>query len=482
MQTAFIEQQLHQLFEQHFGFKAQYIKPLSSGGSARKYYRLWNNSQSAIGTINLQKEENLAFFSIQKALARSGIRVPEVYRISNDLLCYLQQDLGDSSLFAFIEKYQGQPDFETIVEPFYRKALSDLAEMQIVAHQNMDYSVCWPDSRYGHDTMLADLNYFYYYFVRQHPQLHFNESLLLREFNAFAGQMSGVPDEFLMYRDFQSRNIQLFDGELYYIDFQGIRKGPLPYDPVSLLFQVKAALPAPLRQRLLEFYVEQLVQKKPKAAENFFDYLPWFIYLRLFQVLGAYGFRGLVQRKAHFLQSIPYALNELGNLANAYPLPKNYPQLKMLIAQMERLRSVYPLSETSSAEGLHVRVTSFSYLNKGIPTDTTGNGGGFVFDCRILPNPGRKPEFAGLTGLDEEVIRYLENQESVTHFLNNVKSIVHQAVNVYISRKFNHLMVNFGCTGGRHRSVYCASQLSAWLQKTFPDVKVTTLHNEQLNE
>lgn len=482
MQTAFFECQLHQLFEQYFGIKAQYIKPLSSGGSTRKYYRLWNNSQSAIGTINLQKEENQAFFSIQKALARSGIRVPEIYCISDDHTCYLQQDVGDNSLFGFIEKHQGEPDFETIVEPFYRKALSDLVEMQVVAHQNMDYSVCWPDSRYGHDAMLADLNYFYYYFVRQHPQLHFNEPQLLREFDAFAGQMSHIPDDFLMYRDFQSRNIQLHDGELYYIDFQGIRKGPLPYDPVSLLFQVKAALPAPLRQGLLEFYVEQLAQKNPKAAENFLINLPWFIYLRLFQVLGAYGFRGLVQHKAHFLQSIPYALNELENLANAHPLPKTYQQLKMLIAQMDRLRSVYPLSETPLAEGLHVRVTSFSYLNKGIPTDTSGNGGGFVFDCRILPNPGRKPEFAGLTGLDREVICFLENEEAVTHFLNNVKSIVQQAVNDYTSRKFNHLMVNFGCTGGRHRSVYCASQLSAWLQETFPDVRVTTFHNEQQNE
>ncbi len=479
MQTAYYEDQLRRLYEQHFGRKPHYIKPLASGGSLRKYYRLWADSESAIGTIHFQMEENLAFFNIQKTLNKSGISVPELYGISDDKMCYLQQDLGDENLFSLIEKHRQSTDFDSIVEPLYQKTLSDLVRMQLETHPKMDYSLCWPDAHYGREAILADLNYFYYYFVKQHQQLHYNESSLLKEFDCFANEISQTLPNSLMYRDFQSRNIQIKDGSFYYIDFQGIRKGPILYDAVSLLFQAKASLSDELRKRLLKFYFAQLTEKHGVPEEKLWESLPQFVYLRLFQVLGAYGFRGLIQRKSHFLQSIPYALNELETLHKSRPIPKTYSHMSDLTDQITRLKSAYPVVEKSKQGKLTLRVSSFSYLNKGIPTDLSGNGGGFVFDCRILPNPGRFPEYAGLTGFDLPVIHFLEKEKTVAHFLKHVKAIIGMAVLDYQKRGHTNLMFNFGCTGGRHRSVYCATQISDWLINTYPEVQVITVHHEQ---
>ena len=464
------------------------ILPIAASGSARNYYRVVTNKRTLIGTYSENMEENEAFLTFSKHFHDLGLNVPEVYAVNEEKTCYLQSDFEDDNLFAHVQKallVNGGPSTgsgtaysENVIE-LYKKALKHLVKLQVLGHKGLDYSKAYPTERFDRQAILDDLNYFKYYFVKPHEEIDFNETRLGKDFEAFADFVSQAPCDFFMYRDFQSRNIMVKDGELYFIDFQGGRKGPLNYDVVSLLYQVKAQIPQAVRDELIQYYKEELKQFVNPEEVKFDTYQPYFVYLRLLQVLGAYGFRGLIQKKSHFIESIPYALKELKTWNETHPL-NDYPELQKVISQLSTLN--YPLTLNSTLSTLNsqltVTVNSFSF-KKGYPNDFSGNGGGFVFDCRALPNPGREPEFMTKTGRDWEVIDYLMAKPPVHVFLDHVKAIVGQSVDNYRERHFSNLMVSFGCTGGQHRSVFFAQTIYEWLKATYPDIHVVVNHIER---
>lgn len=455
------------------------IKPIAESGSSRKYYRIITENGSVIGTYNANIEENEAFFYLTCHFGEKGLNVPKILTINEERNCYLQTDHGDETLFDFVQRDLRNGGFSPQTIELYKKTLGYLVEFQSRGHVGLDYNMTYPVPCFDKSAVMDDLNYFKYYFVKPHAEIVFNEEDLKKCFENFADLICRAPHEAFMYRDFQSRNVMVDRGEPYFIDYQGGRKGPFQYDVVSMLYQVKAQMPPSLRDELLKYYLERLSTYVDPNQISFRQFYPYFVYLRLMQVLGAYGFRGLIQKKAHFIESIPYALKELKTCSETYPL-NEYPELQKVIAQVCALTDRYPLiSRLSPLDSrLTITVNSFSY-KKGYPDDFSGNGGGFVFDCRALPNPGREPQFRTKTGRDWDVVEYL-NEKPQTHvFLEHVKAIVGQSIDNYLERHFSNLMVSFGCTGGQHRSVFFAQSVADWIRATYPTVNVKLNHIEQ---
>ena len=466
MQTPDIQNILAEL-TRSIGETPKDILPIAESGSARKYFRVITDNKSLIGTYSSNIEENEAFLCFSKHFHDLGLNVPEVFAVNAERTCYLQSDFGDDNLFAHVQKalLSGGPSTSsgTLIS-LYKKALRHLVKLQVLGHQGLDYSKAYPTERFDRQAIIDDLNYFKYYFVKPHEEIDFNETRLGKDFEAFADFVSQAPCDFFMYRDFQSRNIMVKDGELYFIDFQGGRKGPLNYDVVSLLYQVKAQIPQAVRDELVEYYKAELSQYMSPEAVKFDTYQPYFVYLRLMQVLGAYGFRGLIQKKSHFIESIPYALKEIEALSKVTPLT-TYPELESVISQLNKLDAKYAALIAPPAGKLTVTINSFSF-KKGYPSD-------------FLPNPGRKPQFKTKTGRDWEVIDYLMAKPPVHVFLDHVKGIVGQSVDNYRERHFSNLMVSFGCTGGQHRSVFFAQTIYDWLKATYPDIHLKLNHIER---
>ena len=480
MQTTDIQNILAEL-TRSIGETPLEILSIAESGSARKYFRIITDKRSLIGTYSSNIEENEAFLTFSRHFHGLKLNVPEVYAVNKEKTCYLQSDFGDDNLFNHVQKAlmanvgpsKGSGILGENVIELYKKALSHLVKLQVLGQQGLDYSKAYPTERFDRQAILDDLNYFKYYFVKPHEEIDFNETRLGKDFEAFADFVSQAPCDFFMYRDFQSRNIMVKDGELYFIDFQGGRKGPLNYDVVSLLYQVKAQIPQTTRDELVLYYKKVLSQYIDPETVQFDTYQPYFVYLRLMQVLGAYGFRGLIQKKSHFIESIPYALRELKTWNENHPL-NDYRELQKVISQQSTINYQLPTNNSK----LTVTINSFSF-RKGYPNDFSGNGGGFVFDCRALPNPGREPKFKTKTGRDWEVIDYLMAKPPVHIFLDHVKGIVSQSVENYKERHFSNLMVSFGCTGGQHRSVFFAQTIYEWLKATYPDIHLKLNHIER---
>ena len=449
------------------------IKLLPASGSSRIYYRIQTENSSYIATYNSNIEENIAFLNFSKHFENAELPVPHIISVNDEKDCYIQSDLGDVSLFTHVQKCIKNNSYDENTVDLYKESISNLVDFQIKGHKNLDYSVAFPTPAFDRNSVIDDLNYFKYYFLKVNDEINFNESRLNADFQKIADFIMEAPADFFMYRDFQSRNIMIKDNHTYFIDYQGGRKGPLQYDIISLLYQVKAQLPNDLRNDLLSHYKKELSKYVNPEEVKFDKYYNAFILLRLLQVLGAYGFRGLIQKKQHFIESIPYALNELISLRNTLNFPFETNELTIVLNQIEKLLPKYQHIEN---EKLTVIVNSFSYKNGGIPEDRSGNGGGFVFDCRALPNPGRYEEYKKLTGQDTEVQDYLNQYEEVHHFLKSTQEIVFQSVDNYIERNFKNLFVNFGCTGGQHRSVFFAESTAKALHQKYPQIKVVLNH------
>lgn len=449
------------------------IQLLPASGSSRVYYRILTKNNTYIATYNSNIEENKAFFTFSEHFKKNNLPVPELLAINKENDCYIQSDLGDVSLFNYVQECvkKGKHNEETI--NLYKEAINYLVDVQIKGSENLDYSIAYPSSFFDRNSIIDDLNYFKYYFLKVNDEINFNESRLNIDFQNIADFIINAPNDFFMYRDFQSRNIMIKDNHTYFIDYQGGRKGPLQYDIVSLLFQVKAQLPSDLRNDLLSHYKIKLGEFIDIEEIKFDKYYNAFVLLRLLQVLGAYGFRGLIQKKLHFIESIPYALNELVVLRNKLNFPFETKELSSVLNQLDVILHKYKHSENDK---LTVIVNSFSYKNGGVPEDRSGNGGGFVFDCRALPNPGRYAEYKKLTGQDKEVQDYLNKYQEVKDFLDLTQSIVFQSVDNYLERNFKNLFVNFGCTGGQHRSVFFAEMAALALNKKYPQIKVVLNH------
>ncbi len=453
---------LKKLFEQHFHAPPERIVPLQGelGGSGRKIIRLANQKDRAVGILYGVREENAAFLEFSKHFRRHGLPVPEIYAEDLSHGAYLEEDLGDTTLFEFLSKYRSGANIAPQAVEAYRKVVAVLPRFQVEAGRDLNYDVCYPISSFDRQSIAWDLNYFKYYFLRL-AGISFNEQALEDDFSRLTEFLLGAPRDYFLYRDFQSRNIMLRNGDPFFVDYQGGRKGALQYDIASLLYDAKADLPPELRQQLLDHYLGTLAGFIPLDREAFLRHYYAYVYIRILQALGAYGFRGFYERKAHFLQSVPYALKNLRWLLHNAQLPLALPTLMNAFHSMLASEKLQGLA--SEADNLVVRIFSFSF-HQSLPKDETGNGGGFIFDGRSLPNPGREERFKSLTGKDAPVIDYLNQQESVHQFLAGVLSLVDASVGAYQQRGFKNLMVSFGCTGGQHRSVFLAEQLAKRLR------------------
>ncbi|MGD0096892.1 MAG: RNase adapter RapZ [Terracidiphilus sp.] len=453
---------LKKLFEQHFRVPAEGVRPLQGqlGGSGRTIVRLTGGGFTSIGVRYSVREENIAFIEFSRHFRRHELPVPEIYAEDLSRDAYLEEDLGDTTLFDFLGANRSGSVIAPEVKEAYRKVVAALPRFQIEAGRDLNYKVCYPRASFDRQSIAWDLNYFKYYFLRL-AGIPFNEQALENDFARLTKSLLSASHDYFLYRDFQSRNVMLRGGQPFFLDYQGGRKGALQYDIASLLYDGKADLSPELRQELLDYYLECLGGFIALDRDAFMEHYYAFVYVRILQALGAYGFRGFYERKAHFLQSVPYALKNLRWLAANVKLPIALPALMEAldgISASERLQGL-----ASSAEGLRVRIFSFSFHSE-MPSDESGNGGGFVFDARSLPNPGREEQFRHLTGKDAAVIDCLDHQASVHQYLAGVTSLIDASVSAYQRRGFKNLMVSFGCTGGQHRSVYLAEQLAKHLQ------------------
>jgi aminoglycoside/choline kinase family phosphotransferase len=470
---------LQKLFEEHFHVPPERVQALQGelGGSGRKIIRLSNGGHSAVGIQYGVREENEAFLAFSRHFWRHGLAVPEIYGEALDQGAYLEEDLGDLTLFDFLSRNRTGDAIAEPVIHVYRKVVAELPRFQIEAGRDLDYSVCYPRGSFDRQSINWDLNYFKYYFLRL-AGIPFNEQALEDDFGKLTEFLLEAPSDYFLYRDFQSRNVMLPEGKPYFVDYQGGRKGAVQYDIASLLFDAKADLPPELREQLLEAYLDGLGSHIELDRAGFLRYYYAFVYVRILQALGAYGFRGFYERKPHFLQSVPYALKNLRWLLHNVELPIALPTLLGSFQSMlasERLRSLAP-EKPPETQNLVLRIFSFSF-HREMPRDESGNGGGFVFDGRSLPNPGREEEFKQLTGKDAPVIDYLNQQPEAHQFLDNAARLVEGALDNYQKRGFKNLMASFGCTGGQHRSVYLAEHLAKRLRGR-PGVDVVVRHLE----
>ena len=470
---------LSEIFKQWSGKLPDEISTLPQSGSNRQYFRLSNETQTAIGVYNEDKTENRAFIEFSKHFFKKGLKVPQIYSVHDSNEMYLQEDLGNSNLYSLLDHFRPSSDspFPDELKQLYKTTILQLISLQVKGSEGLNYELCYPVSKFDKQSILWDLNYFKYYFLKL-TGTAFHEAKLEIDFHNFADDLLEIPSSFFMHRDFQSRNIMINKDEIFFIDYQGGRMGPLQYDLASLLYQAKAAIPQKTRDELLEFYFTELQTALPKLEfkkfrSNFYS----IVLVRTLQVLGAYGFRGIFERKEHFIKSIPFALDNLEFLLKQGALSDNHTQLKSACEAILKIDKYRHQQKDKTMEKLLIRIHSFSY-KRGIPEDKSGNGGGFVFDCRGLLNPGRYEPYKKQTGRDQPVKDFLIEKSKIEKFLKPVFTLVESSVETYIERGFKNLSVNFGCTGGQHRSVYSADQMAKHLTEKY-DVEVEVNHIEQ---
>ena len=490
---------MSQLFRTRFGVLPESVVPLPVSGSHRKYFRLTAGKDSAIGVSGTDFKENRVFCTIAGQFRRKGINVPEIYGTSQDGMSYLQEDLGDISLFDYVAEGRTKGHYSDMERAALVSAVSGLPKIQFEGAAGFDFGCCLHSPVFDGRMVMFDLNYFKYCFLKA-VGLEFDEIRLQSDFERLADDVSAVSDVGFLYRDFQSRNIMVKDGLPYYIDFQDGMRGPVYYDLASFVWQARARYPQDLKKDMIKAYLEAASPYIRMEYDDFYGRLRLFVLVRTLQVLGAYGFRGYFEKKEHFLKSIPAAMQNIRELLSV-PF-EDYPYLESVLKGIVRAfdEGKVKFLPEDAAEGdkpagkscrkpgsaaslggeqpvLTVIVTSFSY-KKGVPEDASGNGGGYVFDCRSIHNPGKYDRYKTLTGMDAPVIKFLEDDGEVFRFMDNVYALVDAHVERFLQRGFTHLTVSFGCTGGQHRSVYCAESLArhlAWIQ----GVRVRLVHREQ---
>ena len=502
--------QLIELYKKWCGQEPAATQQLAGAGSNRVYYRMTDkNGQSVVGCVGTSRDENHAFIHLSNHFTMRQLPVPQVLAVSDDELRYLQTDLGSISLFDAIRGGREAGGRYTLKEQqLLKRTIRELPNIQLRGARGLDFSPCYPQPEFDTDSVLFDLNYFKYCFLKA-TELDFHELKLEADFRLLAKDLTAGGDEqCFLYRDFQARNVMMVDEKPFFIDFQGGRKGPYYYDLASFLWQASAKYPHKLRRELVYEYYNALKQfTEVPTPHHFVARLSLFVLFRTLQVLGAYGFRGYFEHKQHFIDSIPPAIQNLRDLLALREDVLPYPYLREVLTALANLpqfapkkdemqprkdgfkttdSNIYPknpqdgLPTFSKYDGkgpLVVRVYSFSY-KKGIPEDPSGNGGGYVFDCRSTHNPGRYEPYKKLTGLDEPVIRFLEDDGEIVEFLQHVYALADHHVARYIQRGFTSLMFCFGCTGGQHRSVYSAQHLAEHIHEKF-GIEVQIVHREQ---
>ncbi len=485
-------EKLCNLYREFFGEEPEMASALTGSGSNRRYFRLeaagGDVRKSVMGVIGTDSQENRAFVTLARHFRGKGIPVPEVLAVSCDGMRYLQEDLGGDMLWdrvAAVNKAGGFGDSDMTGDAgstdirmrretveLLCKTVSVLPKIQFEGAEGLDFNICYPQPEFDRRTVMFDLNYFKYCFLKP-SGVEFNEVRLQDDFERLADDLTQEHEDTFLYRDFNARNVMIKDGQPYFIDFQGGRRGPVYYDAASFIWQARAEFPQWLKEKMLESYLESLAKYRIIDRENFGRRLNLFILFRTLQVMGAYGFRGLIEHKAQFVTPIPQALANLRDQLAG--IENEYPYLHEVLVSMTGL----PRFMVEKEDGrLEVKVYSFSY-KKGMPEDLSGNGGGYVFDCRYIHNPGRYEPYRKLTGRDGEVIDFLEDDGEIMGYLEHVYGVVDPHVETYMKRGFTSLTVSFGCTGGQHRSVYCAEHLAHHLAEKFPDIRVRLIHREQ---
>ncbi len=487
-------EQLIQLYKQYFGAEPAEIKLLNGAGSNRKYYRMFpadKSQETVVGVIGTSVEENKAFCSLANLFKARKLYVPTVYAVSDDFSCYLQEDLGDTSLFDYIKNgRENGGNYDEMETLMVELVIRELVQMQMFMDSPYVFKQCYPMEEMDRNSVMFDLNYFKYCFLKLNGN-EFNEVKLQEDFEKFADDLLNVEEYGFQYRDFQARNVMLKEGRPFYIDFQGGRRGPIYYDLASFLWQASSKFSDEFRNKMVDAYIDALSPLKSVKPVEFKKKLDIFVLFRTLQVLGAYGFRGLWEKKRHFIESIPLALKNLKDILSKGTCDP-YPYLKLIAEQLTSQISEGPNEKRSNAhtlvendnsylkksdKSLVVRVFSFSY-KKGIPQDESGNGGGYVFDCRSTHNPGRYEQYKNITGLDQPVIDFLEEDGEILQFLESVYKLADFHVQRFIDRGFTNLMFAFGCTGGQHRSVYSAQHLAQHINDKF-GIEVHICHREQ---
>ena len=464
--------ELHRLYSAHYGTCPVSVDPVSASASNRRYYRMASPAGTCIGAVGTDRQENDAFVAISLHFRSKGIPVPEVFAVSEDGMSYLQEDLGDEVLLDRLVKARRTGEGLAEADELLCSAMALLPKIQFEGASGFDFSVCYPQPAFDRRMVMFDINYFKYCFLKA-TGLEFNEMRLQDDFEKLADDLLADDTYTFMYRDFNARNVMVRGGEPCFIDFQGGRRGPVYYDVASFVYHARAGYTDGQREKMLEAYLEALSEYMPVDRKVFFSRLRLFVLFRLLQVMGAYGFRGWTEHKAAFMTSIPAALDELVRL-----LEEPFEEYPYLVETLGRMAALDRFRRPERAGGLEVKVYSFSF-KKGIPEDPSGNGGGYVFDCRSIHNPGRYEPYKKLTGRDEAVIRFLEDDGEILTFLDHVYGVVDPHVETFAGRGFTDLMVSFGCTGGQHRSVYCAEHLARHLAEKYPDVRVRLIHREQ---
>lgn len=443
------------------------VVKLAGEGSNRIYYRLVGDAGSVVGVVGTSAEENKAFIAVAKAFVAGGVAAPRVLAVTDDGMCYLQEDFGDVTLFKHLRESRERGEFSPEDVDLLCRVMGELPKIQYLVPEHFDFSVCYPVSDFDYRSVMWDLNYFKYCFLKG-AGVEFNESVLEDEFEKLAGLLLCENENTFLYRDFQSRNVMVKDGLPCFIDFQGGRRGPIYYDVASFVGQARAKYTPQVVEKMIDAYLSALVRYKKVERGHFMKMLALFRIFRLLQNLGTYGFRGLFERKKAFVETIPAALGQLHELLCGFSA--EFPYLGSLVAKIRLL----PLFRREELKELTVDVVSFSY-KRGIPDDTSGNGGGFVFDCRAIHNPGRYEPYKKLTGMDEPVMNFLETESNIAEFLENAYAMVDNMVDTYLKRGFTHIQVCCGCTGGQHRSVYSAEHIAAHVSNKF-GVKVVVNH------
>lgn len=470
------EEKLSLIFEHYAKKQPDQIIALPQSGSYRQYYRLISGDLSIIGAYNEDKAENLAFVAFTKHFLEKGLPVPKLLAEDLDNNIYLLQDLGDTILLNALQKLGFPNEVTADAIDLYKKVLRELPRFQTTGSEGLDFSLCYPRNAFDRQSMMWDLNYFKYYFLKL-AKVPFNEQSLENDFDTLVDFLLSADSNYFLYRDFQSRNVMLVNNTPYFIDYQGGRKGSLHYDVASLLFEAKTQLTPNVREELLDYYISELSHYVPVTREKFMVHFYGFVFIRLMQAMGAYGFRGLYEKKELFLQSIPPALNHLEWLLENVKLPVHLPELTKVLEYLVTSDYVRHLSKKHLQ--LTVTINSFSY-RRGIPADESANGGGFVFDCRAIHNPGRYDKYKQLTGLDNAVQEFFNAETEMSDFLDHVTALVNTSIGRYQERGFTSLMVSFGCTGGQHRSVFAAETLYKQLcnHLKYKDVVVKLRHRE----
>lgn len=473
-----INDEISELYFSCFNQRPEQIFKLPQSGSDRQYFRCIGSGGSVLATVNSNLKENETFIYFTKHFKSLNFSVPHIFAINREGNIYLQSDFGDSALLDVLEE-KGKTEE---VYQLFKQSLQKLASLQILGENGLDYSKCITSGEFGKQAILSDLLYFKYYFLDT-LKLPYDKEKLLEDFEVLSAYLSRVDYKYFMFRDFQSRNIMVYENNAYFIDYQGGMKGALQYDVASLLWQAKAELSDEWKTSLLEYYMEcvESILQKSIDRTRFTSQYNGYVLIRLLQVLGAYGFRGIFERKAHFLESIPLALSNLRGFLEHGGIGVSLPEFDRILSLVvsDSIFNRFNHIKANDQTPLEIRINSFSYKKTGYPImKDSSNGGGFVFDCRGILNPGRIDEYKSQTGRDKGVKDYLEQKTEMPNFMNNVYNLVDISVSDYLKRGFNSLEVNFGCTGGQHRSVYAAEALTRHLRNKF-NVKVQLNHIEQ---